>query len=109
MTIEYNPSVSPGKIFYPRDHSIALIRKEEARKRRNLIVNTCHLLLTPLTVIRGNLELAKQCNKAITPEVLSILLGKVEEIQRRVNGQLHENINRMTVETSDGLNPVVRS
>jgi len=79
---------------------------EEEEKRRNVVINTTHLIHTPLTIIKGNLELVRKGYKEMTPELLDKILERAEELHRLVTGELYEKIEQMTVETSDGFTPV---
>jgi len=82
-----------------------VIRKEK-EKRKNLVINTSHLLNTPLTVVRGNLELVKVGSKELTSEMCEKLIGRLNEMERLIRGELYEKIELLTVETSDGFTPM---
>jgi len=82
--------------------------REEEEKRRNVVINTGHLLYTPLTVVKGNLELIQRGIKEFSPDILSKMLVKLDDVGRLISGELYSNIERMTVETSDGYSPVVK-
>ncbi len=80
--------------------------EEEIKKRRNVIINTSHLLNTPLTIVRGNLEMLQLGISEMTPDLLALLLRNLDEINNLISGELYKNIDMMTVRTSDGFTPV---
>ena len=80
--------------------------KEEKEKRRNVVINTTHLIHTPVTIIKGNLELVRKGKKELTPELLDMLIRTAEELSDLVVGELYDNIEKMCVPTSDGFTPV---
>jgi len=84
------------------------IRQEE-EKRLNVVINTAHLLHTPLTIIKGNLELVNMGQKEMTPQLIGKLLRKADEMKRRISGELYRKIELMTVETTDGYTPAKRN
>ena len=81
------------------------IRIEE-EKRKQLIINTTHLLHTPLTIVNANLELVKQGIKELSPELIDKLIERLHEVIGLIDGELYSNIEMMTVETSDGFTAV---
>jgi signal transduction histidine kinase len=81
------------------------LQTEEVLKRRNVIINTAHLLHTPLTVVKGNLELAMEGQKELSQELLQKLLTRLEEMKGLIERKLYENIDLLTVETTDGFTP----
>jgi len=79
--------------------------REETKKRSHVVVNTSHLLHTPLTVIRGYMEMIQMGKRELTTDLLEKMMRKLNEMKRLVDGQLYDNIELMTVETSDGFTP----
>jgi len=77
----------------------------EQEKRRNVVLNTCHLLHTPLTVVMGNLTLMKEGITKPNPILLDKLLKRLNDMVSLITHELYDNIDLMTVETSDGFTP----
>ena len=83
--------------------------REEIKKRMNVVVNTSHLLNTPLTIVKGNLELIRMRQRELHPEMLDKLIGLLTGMNKLITGELYENIELMTVETSDGFTPTLKT
>ncbi len=81
---------------------------KEQEKRKHVVMNTAHLLHTPITIVQGNLELLKCRPDKLTSKQVDKLLGRLDEMKRLINGGLYENIDLMTVETSDGFRPALK-
>ncbi len=77
---------------------------EEFEKRHNLIVNTSHLLNTPLTIALGYLDIIKLGFKDMSLELMEKIHGNLLKIEGLIRGELAENIASLTRETYDGWN-----
>ena len=81
----------------------------EQEKRKNVVINTCHLLHTPITVVKGNLELVRREIRELSPDLIDRLIERLEDMKVLINGGLYEKIGQMAVETSDGFTPVKKA
>ena len=84
-------------------------RKGHERERVNIIVNTAHLVNTPLTIVIAQLEMIKLGLKELDPELLDRIYDKVTTVADLVKNKLITNIELLTKETSDGWTPVAKT
>jgi PAS domain S-box-containing protein len=84
------------------------LMKEEAEKRKQIVVNITHLLMTPLTIVKGNLELILRGKKEFSEDLIRALTKEVDGLEHLIHGELFVNIESMTVPTYDGFTPVDR-
>jgi len=80
--------------------------KRHRKELLNLIVNTCHLINTPLTVALGYIDLVKHHLKTLDAESLEKIYSKLKEIEMLVKSELVSNLRLLTHETYDGWHPV---
>jgi len=88
-----------------------IIRDVTALKRHderllNVIVNTSHLINTPLTIVFGYLDLVKLDLKKMTPELVETFHEKLSTIRTLVVEDLGGKIQGLAMRTSDGWTPV---
>jgi len=81
-------------------------QKEHERHLQNVIVNTSHLINTPLTVASGHMDLVRMGLKEMTPELAHTVHEKLQNIRELVIEGLTKNITLLTEETHDGWTPV---
>ncbi len=84
-------------------------RKEYEEKLLNVIVNTSHLVNTPLTLAMGQLEMVKMGYKEANSECVEGVHKNLLKIKRLVNEELERNLAHLEKKTSDGLTPVKRT
>ena len=81
-------------------------KKEHEQHHLNVIVNTSHLINTPLTVAAGHMDLVRMGLKEMTPELANTVHEKLQNIRDLVKEGLTKNITLLIEETSDGWTPV---
>ncbi len=81
-------------------------KKVHKQELVNIIINTTHLINTPLTVALGQLDLVQGGYKKINDEIVKKIHSKVTEVSELVKTQLITNVGLLTKETSDGWTPV---
>ena len=80
--------------------------KEHEKQLLNVVINTSHLINTPLTIVFGYLELIKLGVKKISPELIDVFHEKLSEIRSLLIEELGMKIQELTQKTSDGWTPV---
>ena len=80
--------------------------KEHEKQLLNVVVNTSHLINTPLTIVFGYLELIKLGLKKMTPELIEIFHEKLSEIRALLIEELGMKMQELTQKTSDGWTPI---
>jgi hypothetical protein len=61
--------------------------------------------MTPITVVKGNLELVKEGQKEVSKDLIETISNQVDGLYQLIHDKLYKNLDRMTVPTTDGLTP----